>query len=59
MINSGWANKCGKELFTLGWVPCDRRKGSGGEEPDKLHLRLLQEDEDILAVIMAAYINGT
>jgi len=22
MINAGWANNCGKELFTIGWVPC-------------------------------------
>lgn len=21
-VNSGWANNCGKELFTLGWVQC-------------------------------------
>jgi hypothetical protein len=22
MISAGWANSCGKELFTIGWVPC-------------------------------------
>jgi hypothetical protein len=21
-ITAGWANKCGKQLFTIGWVPC-------------------------------------
>ncbi len=21
-VNSGWANKCGQELFTVGWVGC-------------------------------------
>ena len=23
-IQSGWANNCGVELFTVGWVPCDQ-----------------------------------
>lgn len=22
-LNSGWANNCGVQLFTIGWVPCD------------------------------------
>ena len=22
MFNAGWANSCGQELFTLGWIPC-------------------------------------
>lgn len=22
-INSGWANDCGNELFTIGWIGCD------------------------------------
>lgn len=22
MIASGWANNCGTQLFTIGWVPC-------------------------------------
>lgn len=24
MIGSGWANQCGKEIFTLGWVGCEQ-----------------------------------
>lgn len=30
MINAGWANNCGTELFTIGWVPCDTDQPGGG-----------------------------
>jgi len=23
-VNTGWANSCGDELFTLGWIQCDQ-----------------------------------
>jgi len=63
VINSGWANDCGKELFTIGWVTCDivepieKKKIGGGTNfsyaPSRLKEQLLREDEEILAVIMA------
>ena len=33
MINSGWGNNCGVELFTIGWVPCDGGHG-GVQKPE-------------------------
>lgn len=29
MINSGWANNCGVQQFTLGWVSCDHQVRGG------------------------------
>ena len=48
MFNSGWANNCGVELFTLGWVRCEISKGGGAEEVlkklPKKQKETLQED---------------
>ena len=82
---SGWANNCGTELFTIGWVPCetptvpvtnptDVGRGSGPTDGirrlpgyNKHHQdniletrrkRILQEDEDIIALIMAMLTRG-
>ena len=34
-VNSGWANNCGVELFTVGWVQCPVTKVKGGS-PEKV-----------------------
>ena len=34
-VNAGWANNCGVQLFTIGWVPCptaEEEQPSGGYE---------------------------
>ena len=83
MINAGWANNCGQELFTIGWVPCDVAPpvvvppqgdigGGGGRRNERpsyrpdyrdaleqtRRKRILQEDDDIVALITAMLTEG-
>ena len=58
-VNSGWANNCGKELFTLGWIPCDIVEPP--DTPDvtfnididtgKIKRKRLREEEEALAFV--------
>ena len=68
MYKSGWANNCGVELFTHGWVKCqsvvveitpDEYYPSGGylerKLPDQdIDEQIARDDMDILALVMAA-----
>ena len=66
MINAGWANNCGKELFTIGWVRCPSDDlGGGGSSKGKRrpwteapglgsnYEIAMYEDEEIAAVLQA------
>lgn len=55
-FNSGWANNCGTQLFTLGWVPCEEEvtsenpggaKGYSSFRP----LKGARDDDEILMMI--------
>jgi hypothetical protein len=54
MIASGWANNCGNELFTVGWVTCavaEQTQQYGGFIPDRHPLR--KKDNEILEQVYA------
>ncbi len=65
MIGQGWANNCGKELFTLGWVTCtiyvfesedDETGGKRGYATtgrlNQAQLAQIQrEDEELIAIV--------
>ena len=56
MINAGWANNCGKELFTIGWVPCgDVDTGSRQYiDPYRDYAnQAIREDEEFLVLLRA------
>lgn len=55
MIGNGWANNCGAELFTLGWVQCvDTPVADPFEEGTYDGVRVtLQEDEELLMICTA------
>ena len=50
MINSGWANDCGVELFTIGWVECPSTRRRGGPTHDNYVDLLDQEDDELLLI---------
>lgn len=55
-INSGWANNCGTELFTLGWVQCGtttvEERRAGGYDAFRGHdsylVQAMREDEEVI-----------
>ena len=64
MIGSGWANNCGVELFTNGWILCStsgveviEAQPGGGSSKHKpkpsLHAQALREDKEIVEIIQA------
>jgi hypothetical protein len=71
MINAGWANNCGIELFTIGWVQCPsgeapavgggESKGHWIEAPGRGRTYELAqyEDEEIIAVLQALLASRT
>jgi hypothetical protein len=64
MIGQGWANSCGKELFTIGWIPCavvesTTTPGATGRRKSQLkrrHELAMREDDELIAII-ESYIN--
>ena len=52
---SGWANNCGTELFTIGWVPCETDVIGGGssKSSDRIYNQARREDDEILLIIEA------
>ena len=84
MINAGFANNCGIELFNIGWVQCPSDavpapapshgggRGTGGIHRPRTgyergrddaveetrRKRILQEDDDIIALLTAMLNNG-
>ena len=53
MINSGWANNCGVELFTVGWVECPSTRRKGGPTHDTYvdySEQIAREDEELLLI---------
>lgn len=57
-VTAGWANNCGKQLFTIGWVPCDfGREHVGGYDkfwgPDEFMSQVYREDEELLMIARA------
>lgn len=63
MIASGWANNCGNELFTVGWVTCavadtagvgkPKRKQADYDKAYQAALRIKRERERIKSAIIA------
>lgn len=61
MINSGFANNCGIELFTIGWVPCDKGGSPASYEyitPGVVGKRekQIREEDEIAAMIAMAFV---
>jgi hypothetical protein len=62
-VNSGWANSCGTQLFTIGWVPCEARR-PGGAHSSGGHgavirvplkdIQLYDDDAELAALAMIA-----
>lgn len=62
-MRSGWANNCGTELFTHGWVTCLvvlKKKGGGGaravevkgyQVTAKQLAQIKREDEELVTII--------
>ncbi len=72
MINAGWANNCGIELFNIGWVRCPSADLGGGgsskggkrrwiDAPGRASTYELAkyEDEEIIAVLQALLASRT
>ena len=53
-VNSGWANNCGVELFTVGWVQCPqdtgKRPGYHGVDLAGQYAQAWREDEELLMI---------
>lgn len=55
MIRSGWANNCGIELFTHGWVQCPDDDQKELHPHVRFHQQAMREDEEML-LLFASFI---